>query len=345
MSQVTKLIPVNLITGFLGVGKTTAILHLLKQKPQEERWAVLVNEFGEVGIDHLIMENEGQDEVNILEVEGGCICCSAADGMNDKLKWMVETLKPDRILIEPTGLAHPASVLDLLKSTYFRNYVQSWATICLVNPQQLSQDRYATNGVYLDQLSLADVLVANKTDICTEEELEHFWEYAEEIYPPKLVIDRVEQAALKPEWLYLQTSDGREANHSDEHLLQDIPTIHTASLLKRFPKVGKPLMKPSASLGRFSCGWIFSSDEIFDLGALNKLIVRLYLDGKIDRAKGIFRLGEDWYLYNFVGGLPSTHYMAYRKDSRLELIGTEAMDWFAIQNQLQDCIVSNNVML
>ncbi len=341
MSHVTNLIPVNLITGFLGVGKTTAILHLLKQKPQEERWAVLVNEFGEVGIDHLIMENEGQDEVKILEVEGGCICCSAADGMNDKLKWMVETLKPDRILIEPTGLAHPASVLDLLRSPFFRKYVQTWATICLVNPQQLSQDRYATNGVYLDQLSLADVLVANKTDICTDDELEHFWEYAEEIYPPKLIIDRVEQAALKPEWLYLQTSDDREAHFPEEHALPDSSTIHTASLLKRFPKVGKPLIKPSVALGRFSCGWIFSPEEIFDLGALNKLIVRLYLDGKIDRAKGIFRLGEDWYLYNFVGGLPSTHYMAYRKDSRLELIGTESQDWLVLQEQLQQCIINS----
>lgn len=340
MSQKMNLIPVNLITGFLGVGKTTAILHLLKHKPPQERWAVLVNEFGEVGIDHLIMENEGQHEVKILEVEGGCICCSAADGMKDKLKWMVEVLKPDRILIEPTGLAHPASVLDLLKSSYFCQYLQSWATICLVNPQQLSQDKYATNGVYLDQLSLADVLVANKTDRCSEEELEHFWEYAEEIYPPKLVIDRVEQAALKPEWLYLQTGEEREVNFPEEHSLQDIPTIHRASLLKRFPKVGKPLMKPNASLGRFSCGWIFSSDEIFDLGALNKLIVRLYLDGKIDRAKGIFRLGDDWYLYNFVGGLPTTDYMAYRKDSRLELIGTEALDWFALQEQLQNCIIN-----
>ena len=65
-------IPTNLITGFLGVGKTTAIRHLISQKPPDERWAVLVNEFGEVGIDGAIIEAAGTDGVSVSEIAGGC---------------------------------------------------------------------------------------------------------------------------------------------------------------------------------------------------------------------------------------------------------------------------------
>ena len=71
--------PTNIITGFLGSGKTTAILHLLKNKPADEKWAVLVNEFGEIGVDGSLFEgkNSKKQGVFIREVPGGCMCCTA----------------------------------------------------------------------------------------------------------------------------------------------------------------------------------------------------------------------------------------------------------------------------
>ena len=70
-------VPTNVITGFLGVGKTTAILHLLTHKPSDERWAVLVNEFGEIGVDGSLFEGRSSNEkgVFIREVPGGCMLC------------------------------------------------------------------------------------------------------------------------------------------------------------------------------------------------------------------------------------------------------------------------------
>lgn len=67
-------VPTNILTGFLGVGKTTTILNLLKNKPENENWAVLVNEFGEIGIDGALMTDQG---ALIKEVPGGCMCCTA----------------------------------------------------------------------------------------------------------------------------------------------------------------------------------------------------------------------------------------------------------------------------
>ena len=105
-------IPVNIITGFLGSGKTSAVLNLLKQKPRDEHWAILVNEFGEIGVDRSLMQGHEvkHDRVAILEVPGGCMCCAAGLPMKMALSQLLFLGRPDRLLIEPTGLGHPAEV-------------------------------------------------------------------------------------------------------------------------------------------------------------------------------------------------------------------------------------------
>ena len=77
-SRITA-VPTNIITGFLGVGKTSAILHLLRYKPDNERWAVLVNEFGEIGVDGSLLQGRHAEAngVFVREVPGGCMCCTA----------------------------------------------------------------------------------------------------------------------------------------------------------------------------------------------------------------------------------------------------------------------------
>ena len=74
-----KNVPTNIITGFLGVGKTSAIVHLLQSKPDDERWAILVNEFGEIGVDGALLQGQSTEELGVFirEVPGGCMCCAA----------------------------------------------------------------------------------------------------------------------------------------------------------------------------------------------------------------------------------------------------------------------------
>ena len=103
-------IPLNLITGFLGVGKTTAILNLLSQRPEGEKWAILVNEFGHIGIDQEAFELE--DGIQVKELVGGCVCCTLASQFTPTLLRLIHLAQPDRILVEPTGLGHPAGILD-----------------------------------------------------------------------------------------------------------------------------------------------------------------------------------------------------------------------------------------
>jgi len=125
-------VPTNIITGFLGVGKTSTILHLLKHKPVTERWAVLVNEFGEIGIDGGLIEGQASDnKVFIREVPGGCMCCASGVPMQVALNQLLSNAKPDRLLIEPTGLGHPKEVLQVLSSEHYSKVLSLQKTMYL----------------------------------------------------------------------------------------------------------------------------------------------------------------------------------------------------------------------
>ena len=117
-------VPTNIITGALGVGKTTFIKQLLQSKPANERWAVLINEFGEVGIDGAMLRSASQS-VFIKEVPGGCMCCSSGLPMQVALNQLLAQAHPHRLFIEPTGLGHPKEVIQILKSEHYQQSVKS----------------------------------------------------------------------------------------------------------------------------------------------------------------------------------------------------------------------------
>ncbi len=156
----------NLITGFLGSGKTTSILHLLAQKPADEKWAVLVNEFGEVGIDGALLADSG---ALLKEIPGGCMCCVNGLPMQVGLNTLLRQGKPDRLLIEPTGLGHPKQILDILTAAVYEPWIDLRATLCILDPRQLLDERAVSNDNFRDQLAAADIIVANKSDRETAE--------------------------------------------------------------------------------------------------------------------------------------------------------------------------------
>lgn len=159
-------VPTNVITGFLGVGKTTSILHLLKNKPANQRWAVLVNEFGEIGVDGgLMVGSHGEEQgVYVREVLGGCMCCTAGLPMQVALNQLLSSARPDRLLIEPTGLGHPKEILQVLSSGSYREVLSVEQILTLVNARRLSDTRYTENEIFNQQIEVADIVLGNKSD-------------------------------------------------------------------------------------------------------------------------------------------------------------------------------------
>lgn len=157
MASKVKKISTNIITGFLGVGKTSAILHLLKNKPENERWAVLVNEFGEIGIDGSLLKGQYSENsgVFIREVPGGCMCCAAGLPMQVALNQLLTKAKPDRLLIEPTGLGHPVEILQILSDKFYQQILQVEKILTLVDARNLTDRRYTEHDTFNQQISIA----------------------------------------------------------------------------------------------------------------------------------------------------------------------------------------------
>lgn len=169
-----RAIPTQLITGFLGTGKTTLIRHLLDAKPEQEQWAVLINEFGVVGLDEQLLQGDkgARNGIHIRQVPGECLCCVADVPFQVALNDLIRRARPDRVLIEPTGLGHPRALLNTLASGYFRDLLDLRATLTVVDARQLAVERYRNHPVYLDQLAVADVVVANKVDTYETEDFQ-----------------------------------------------------------------------------------------------------------------------------------------------------------------------------
>jgi cobalamin biosynthesis protein CobW len=188
MSDLAKL-PVTVITGFLGAGKTTLIRHLI-QNPQGKRLAVVVNEFGDVGVDGEILKSCAIPDCpaeNIMELSNGCICCTVADDFIPTIEaLMALEPRPDHILIETSGLALPKPLLKAFDWPDIRSKITVDGVIALADAEAVADGRFAPNvaavdaqreaddsldhetplsEVFEDQISCADIILLTKTDL------------------------------------------------------------------------------------------------------------------------------------------------------------------------------------
>jgi cobalamin biosynthesis protein CobW len=192
MSDLAKL-PVTVITGFLGSGKTTLIRHLM-QNPQGRRLAVVVNEFGDVGVDGEILKGCTIPECpaeNILELANGCICCTVADDFIPTIEaLMALDPRPDHILIETSGLALPKPLLKAFDWPDIRSRITVDGVIALADAEAVAAGRFAPDvaavdaqraaddsldhetplsEVFEDQISCADIILLTKPDLAGPE--------------------------------------------------------------------------------------------------------------------------------------------------------------------------------
>lgn len=152
-----------LVTGFLGTGKTTFILKTLRPLLEGRRFAVLVNDFGEVGFDGSLLRLGG---LEVMEINGGCVCCTAGGALLEALETIRRDLRPDLLVIEGSGLASPYPLLEALETGQF-----ALAGIpCLIDPMSL--DTCARHGVFFDQVDAATLLCLSKCDLAQAAEIE-----------------------------------------------------------------------------------------------------------------------------------------------------------------------------
>jgi cobalamin biosynthesis protein CobW len=167
MTDLTK-IPVTVITGFLGAGKTTLIRHLM-QNSQGKRLAILVNEFGTVGVDGDILKSCADDNCpveNIVELANGCICCTVADDFIPTIEaLMAMPIRPDHILIETSGLALPKPLLKAFDWPAIRSRITVDGVIALADAEAVAAGRFASDVAAVDAQRAADPSLDHETPL------------------------------------------------------------------------------------------------------------------------------------------------------------------------------------
>ncbi|MEX3019993.1 GTP-binding protein [Kluyvera sp. STS39-E] len=315
----------NLITGFLGSGKTTAILHLLANKPADEKWAVLVNEFGEVGIDGALLADSG---ALLKEIPGGCMCCVNGLPMQVGLNTLLRQGKPDRLLIEPTGLGHPKQILDLLTAPVYEPWIDLRATLCVMDSRQLLDEKTANNENFRDQLAAADIIVSNKSDRATPESLQALSDWWQLNGGERLHLHTT-QGNIDVALLDTPRTNLKQLAASAAHV-HSHPSNKGLGALS-LPEHQRWRRSVNQGQGYHACGWIFDADTQFDTIGLLEW-ARL---APVARLKAVMRIPEGLVRINRQGAdLHIETQNVAPPDSRIELINDAETDWNALQSAL-----------
>ncbi len=278
MANLNK-IPVTVITGFLGSGKTTLVRHLM-QNPQGKRLAVIVNEFGDVGVDGEILKSCAIPDCpaeNIMELANGCICCTVADDFIPTIEaLMAIDPQPEHILIETSGLALPKPLLKAFDWPDIRSRITVDGVIALADAEAVAAGRFAPDvarvdaqrladdsldhetplsEVFEDQISCADIILLTKPDLAGPEGIAKAKEIIAAETPRPLPVVEVAEGAVDPRIILgLEAAaeddmDARPSHHDGHHdhehddfesVIIDIPEISDpAELVARIEAMAK----------------------------------------------------------------------------------------------------------
>ena len=162
-----NMLKIDIISGFLGAGKTTFIERLLKTNLKNEKVVLIENEYGEVSVDTDILKDT---KIEIRELAQGCICCSLVGDFSKSLKTIIDTYNPDRILIEPSGVGKLSDIIKAVAETGLQENVNS--LVCLVDAKKAKMYERNFGEFFVDQIEAAHTVILSRTDVAKEEVIE-----------------------------------------------------------------------------------------------------------------------------------------------------------------------------
>lgn len=313
---------VEIVTGFLGSGKTTFVRQTLSQADPGKRTVALVNDFGELGVDGSLLRGKG---VEVVELPNGCICCSLRKDLTAQLQDVVTTLAPERILIEPSGVANVASLLDVMNGPELRPLIKSLKVFSMIDAGAFLRD-YARMPEYFDvQANMEPVFVVNKIDLASAPDLQTIKDTLRALNPSAPVLtatygavaqhalDEVQAAEMLPGVaVALEGADGHD---------------HAASRLRNQDALGLTSWSTRLS-GQCDPQGLRDVLDAVARGAF----------GEVDRVKGIAQSGSGWVHFNVAGGRPSVAAFSpgEREEPRVVAIG-RAVDGAKLAAAFEAC--------
>ncbi|MBV6285503.1 CobW family GTP-binding protein [Pseudomonas aegrilactucae] len=314
-------IPTHVIAGPLGAGKTSLLRHLLAQRPAGERWAVLINEFGQIGLDAALLATDA-DGVAMGEVAGGCLCCVNGAPFQVGLARLLRKARPHRLFIEPSGLGHPAQLLAQLRQA-------PWQGVLVVQPAVLVLDAQAlAAGQVLPQaqaqaLGSAGLLVLNKAEGLDAQQ--RLWITEQLPALPMLWVDHGKMA-------FEQLPAVTDAAVTVDNPCALPDGAAPSALLWTDPT--QPICVYQQAEQAWSIGWRWHPSQQLDLRRLKHWLAGLGWR----RAKMVIHSPHGWRSANALEG-QALEWQAseWRRDSRIELIYPQVQGVDALEQGMRAC--------
>lgn len=314
-------IPTHVIAGPLGAGKTSLIKHLLAQRPANERWAVLINEFGQIGLDAALLTQDA-DGIALGEVAGGCLCCVNGAPFQIGLGRLLRKARPDRLFIEPSGLGHPAQLLRQLNEAPWLGVLAVQPCVLVLDVQALAAGK-ALPVAQQEALNSAGLLLLNKSEGLEED-------------------DRQRIAAQLPDrpmfWTQQAMMPLSELPGLGSQAVSGVDNFVVPKGLAQMPAIWTdrscPICLSQEQEGGWSIGWRWHPSQVFDSPQVARWLESLAWR----RAKLVIHSVEGWVSANAVdNSVLDWQPSEWRQDSRVELIFAEPQDVGDLQNGLAGC--------
>ena len=314
-------IPTHVIAGPLGAGKTSLIKQLLAQRPDGERWAVLINEFGQIGIDAALLTRDA-DGIALGEVAGGCLCCVNGAPFQIGLGRLLRKAKPDRLFIEPSGLGHPAQLLRQLSEAPWQGVLSVQPCVLVLDAQSLAAGKPLPEAQQ-EALKSAGLLLMNKSEGLDDGDRRRIT--AQLPVRPMYWTQQAVLPLIELPGLESQAVAGVDSFVAPKGLAQ-MPAIWTDPTL--------PICLSQEQEGGWSIGWRWHPSQTFDAALVGRWLESLAWR----RAKLVIHSVEGWVSANALdSSAPQWQSSEWRRDSRIELIFGEPQDVEVLQTDLANC--------
>ena len=313
---------VVLLSGFLGAGKTTLLKHILAWETNLADTVVLVNEFGDVGIDGALLKDSGTD---VIELTSGCICCTLSVDLMQSLTHISNQFRPRRILIESSGVADPKSTAAVIGGPDL-NRLMTLSKIITVLDADFWEAREAFGPLFYNQLEMAQLILLNKIDFLSENRVAQYLEEIHRTLPDARVIPTV-HCGVDPQALWAEAESESESSNPIE-FYQPVSMIHDS-----IPEAKSNRSTVDASK---YVSFAFDESRAVDEDRFHKFIQGL--PWEVFRVKGPVQFSDRVDMLNFVGGKSEWLIWDGEPRTRLVFIGWD-IDPAEILKQVAACIM------